>query len=173
MSHKEYLCIFPTCLFSKYISFIWIPKSLGKCETPKSKCQFNIPLSFVQKDSSNSCVRNQTLHPDQNSIMYLESDPKGIDASSPIGQCGSPVPDVRQMFIPRQQVQEWISQRALVLVTGHDEVIHDQWCKHEQEKDACQGEPVHLPVIQNRAFCFPRFQIDELHQTIFSVDLLD
>lgn len=119
------------------------------------------------------CEGNQTLHPDHNSIMYLESDPKGIDDSSSIGQCGSAVPDVRQMLIPHQQVQEWISQRALVLGTGHDEVIHNQWCKHKQEKDACQGKPVHLPAIQNRAFSFPRFQKDELHQTIFAVDLLD
>lgn len=100
-------------------------------------------------------------------MLYLESDPKGIDASSPRGQHGSPVPDVRQMFIPRQQVQEWSSQRALVLGTGHDEVIHYHWCKHQQEKDAGQGKPVHLPAIQNRAFGFPSLQAHEFHQTIF------
>ena len=101
--------------------------------------------------------KKQPVHLDRNSITYLESNPKGIDASSPIGQCRSLVPDVRQMFIPREQVNEWIKQRALVLVTGHYEVIYDQWRKYEQEKDACQGKPVHLPVIQNRAFCFPAF----------------
>lgn len=173
MSHKEYFCIFPFYLFSKHVGFIWNPKHLWNFETPKSKCQCNIPPSFVQKDSSNSCGRNQTLHPERNSVMYLESDPNGINGSSRIGKHGSPVPDFRQMLIPCEQVQQWISQRALVLGTGHDEVIHNHWCKHKQEKDACQGKPVHLPVIQNRAFCFPRFQADELHQTIFSVHLLD
>lgn len=88
----------------------------------------------------------------RNSVTYLESDPKGIDASSLIGQCRSLVPDVRQTFLPREQVNEWIGQRALVLVTGHYKVIHDKWCKQEQEEDACQGKPVHLPVIQNRTF---------------------
>lgn len=173
MSQEEYFCIFPTYLFSKYVSFTWIPKSLGKHETPKSKCQCNILPSFVQKDSSNSCGRKQTLHPDHNSIRYLQSDPEGIDASSPRGQRGGPVPDVRQMLIPCQQVHEGISQGALVLGTGHDEVIHHQRCKHQQEKDACQGKPVHLPAIQNTAFCFPSFQRDELHRTSFSVDFLD
>lgn len=169
MSYKEYSCIFPLYLFSKYIGFTWIPKHLGNCETPKSKCQCNLCVKgFIQQ-----LWEKQTLHPDHSSVMYLESDPKGINGSSPVGHHGSPVPDVRQMLLPSQQVQEWISQRALVLVTGHDEVIHNQWCKHQQEKDAGQGKPVHLPVIQNRAFCLPRFQTDELYQTIFSVHLLD
>jgi len=100
----------------------------------------------------NSRFKSQPLHLNHNSIVYLESNPKAIDASSPIGQCRSLVPDVRQMFLPCEQVNEWIKQRALVLVTGHYEVIYDKWCKHEQEKDACQGKPVHLPVTQNRAF---------------------
>lgn len=96
-------------------------------------------------------IEELPLHLAHDSILYLQSDPKGIDAHSPIGQCRSLVPDVRQMFLPGKQVGEWIGQRALVLVTAHYEVIHDKRCKHEQEKDACQGKPVHLPVIQHRA----------------------
>lgn len=114
-------------------------------------------LSLVPKDSPSS-LKNHPLHPDHNSAAYLEGDPKGIDASSPIGQWRSLVPDVRQMFIAHEQVDDRISQRTLVLVAGHDEVIHNKWCKHEQEKDAGQGKPIYLPVTQNRTFLFPAFR---------------
>lgn len=33
-----------------------------------------------------------------------------------------------------------------ILVAGHDEIVHDEGCKQQQEGDACQGKPVHLPV---------------------------
>lgn len=152
MSHKEYLCIFPSDLFSKHMGLIWIPKHLGNISYVKHK-KVNASATFHHFLCAKGFIPQ--LCPEHNSILYLESDPKGIDASSPIGQCGSPVPDVRQMFIPRQQVQEWSSQGALVLGTGHDEVVHNQRCKREQEKDARQGKPVHLPAIQTQHFVSP------------------
>lgn len=120
----------------------------------KKNTVFHLVLSFFHLMDRYMLVHTHTLQRVCNSIIYLESNPNNIDASSCVGQCRSLVPDVRQMFIPHEQVNERISQRALVLVTGHYEIIHDKWCKHEQEKDACQGKPVYLPVIQKRTFFF-------------------
>lgn len=123
-------------------------------EKHQSKCQCDINLYLPVK----GFIEELPLHLAHDSIPYLQSHPKGIDAHSPMGQCGSLVPDVRQMCLPGEQVGERIGQRALVLVTAHYEVIHDKRRKREQEKDACQGKPVHLPVIQHRAF-FPQLLV--------------
>lgn len=48
--------------------------------------------------------------------------------------------------MPGGDVQHGGRQRAAVLVTRHDEIVHDERREEQQEEDARQREPVHLPA---------------------------
>lgn len=50
------------------------------------------------------------------------------------------------MHLASGDVQHRSGQRAVILVTGHDEVVHSQGRAQQQEDDAHQGKPVHLPA---------------------------
>lgn len=76
----------------------------------------------------------------------LERDPRGVEPGRLLRQRRRLGPDVREASPPGGQVQHGGGQRAAVLVTRHDEEVHDEGREEQQEEDAGQGEPVHLPA---------------------------
>lgn len=76
----------------------------------------------------------------------LERDPRRVDLGRLRGHGRRPGPDVREPSPPGGKVHHGRRQGAAVLVAGHDEVVHDEGREQQQEDDARQGKPVHLPV---------------------------
>lgn len=75
----------------------------------------------------------------------LEADPQGVQLGSFGCHRRCLGPDVCQTSMACSYIQHGGSQRAAVLVTCHDEVVHNEWSEEQQENDAGQGEPVHFP----------------------------
>lgn len=77
---------------------------------------------------------------------HLERDPRCVDLGRLCGHGRRPGPDVGEPSLAGGEVHHGRRQGAAVLVAGHDEVVHDEGRKQQQEDDARQGEPVHLPA---------------------------
>lgn len=97
-------------------------------------------------------VSRTPSHPEEGSPRraagraHLERDPCCVDLGRLCGHGRRPGPDVGEPSPPSGEVRHRHCQGAAVLVAGHDEVVHDEGRKQQQEDDARQGKPVHLPA---------------------------
>lgn len=75
----------------------------------------------------------------------LKSDPSYVDLSCSGRHTRGPGPDGRKAGFPGHHLHHRRGEGTAILITGHDEIIDDEWGKHQQEDDTSQGEPVHFP----------------------------
>ena len=92
-----------------------------------------------------------TLHQGRRVGTHLERDPQGVDLGRFLRQRRRLGPDVREPDAASGETEQGGRERAAILVACHDEEIHDEGGEEQQEQDARQGEPVHLPAGRRRA----------------------